>query len=264
MMPPAGLGKIVASLLLTVAAAMIPSAARAELLDHIAAAVNSEVITASELAVAVALNERLGTSVADRRTIESETLEGLITRRLLVQEARRLRFVEVSEQDRTAEVDKVRARFASKAAFADFLRDLDMTEQELSVMLGERLLVEKFVEKKIALFVRVTRAEAEAYFREHEADYAGRHFPDVQKNIMATLTDRRVGQQLDQYIAELRGRADIRINRLPWLVQGSASSRQQNNEPYFAAKKRRWHEFMDFLLPLRFWSLFAADREVHQ
>lgn len=200
--------------LATAATALLPPPAPAELMDHIAAAVNNDVITASELADAVALNERLGTPGTDRRTLESETLEGLITRRLLVQEARRLGFVEVSDQDASAEVDKVRARFASNEAFADFLRALDMTERELAVMLGERILVEKFIDKKLGLFVRVTRAEAEAYFKLHAAEYEGRNFPDVQKSIVAILTDRKVEQQLDQYVAELRGRADIRINQL--------------------------------------------------
>ena len=214
MMPPA-MQRKTAVFTLVVAVLLCSSVAPAEILDHIAAAVNNEVITATEVADAVALNERLGTPGADKRTLESETLEGLITRRLLVQEARRLRFVEVSEKDKAAEVDKVKARFASDAAFADFLRALDLTEQELAAMLGERLLVEKFVEKKVGLFVRVTRSEAEAYFKEHAAEYPEQQFQDVQKNIVAILTDRKVGQQLDQYVAELRGRADIRINPSP-------------------------------------------------
>ena len=217
---------IAASIALVIAVFMLPFAARAELMDHIAAAVNNEVIPESELADVIALNERFGKPGTDRRTVESETLEGLITRRLLIQEARRLRFVEVSDQDKAAEVDKFRTRFASDAAFGDFLRTLDMMEQELAVMLGERLLVEKFVEKKVGLFVRVTRAEAEAYFREHAAEYPGQHFQDVQKNIVAILTNRRVGQQLDQYVADLRGRAEIRINRLTDIHHGDTETQR--------------------------------------
>jgi hypothetical protein len=211
MRPASRLRKLIAPLLLATAA-LLPSAAQAELVDHIAAAVNNEVITASELAQTEALNQRLGRPARDGRTLESETLEGLITRRLLVQETRRLRFVEISEQEKNAEVDKIRARFESDSAFSDFLRSLDMTKKELAAMLGERILVEKFVEKKVGLFVRVTRAEAEAYFKNHDAEYAGQQFQDVQKDIMALLTDRKIGQQLDQYVAELRGRANIRIN----------------------------------------------------
>jgi hypothetical protein len=200
------------ALAIAVAAAILPSVGRAELVDHIVAAVNNEVITASELAQTVALNERLGNSGKDGKTLETETLDGLITRRLLVHEARRLRFVEVSAQEISAEAGKLRTRFGSDAAFSGFLHELDMTEDELARMLGERLLVEKFVEKKVRLFVRVTRDEAQNYFDTHAARFPGKRFPDIQKAVMDALTEQKVGQQLDEYIGELRSRADIRIN----------------------------------------------------
>ncbi len=180
--------------------------------DHIAAAVNYDVITASELAQTVALNERLGTPGKDRKTHESETLEGLITRKLLVEEARRLRFVEVSDEEIREDVESIRKRFGSDAAFQDFLKTQDMTLEELSRMLGEQLLVSKFVEKKIGLFVRVTREDAEAYYQAHAGQYPGKSFQDVQKDILSFLMERKIDEELDQYIADLRNRADIRIN----------------------------------------------------
>ncbi len=203
---------LITVLLVISAPLTMPESAKAEPVDHIAAAVNNEVITASELALTVALNERLGTPGQDRKTLESETLDGLITRRLLVQEARRLRFVEVSDREIDAEVEIVRTRFGSDDAFNDFLKTQDMTQKELARMLGEQLLVQKFIEKKIGLFVRVTRDEAEAYYHAHEAQYQGKSFPDVQKDIIALLTDMKVGSELDQYVADLRNRADLRIN----------------------------------------------------
>ncbi len=202
-----------AAALLSISAALtMPVAATAEPVDHIAAAVNNEVITASELALAVALNERLGTPGRDRKTLESETLDGLINRRLLVQEARRLRFVEVSDQEIDAEVETVRKRFGSDDSFNDFLKTQDMTRQELARMLGEQILVQRFIEKKIGLFVRVTRDEAETYYHAHEPQYPGKSFQDVQKDVIALLTDMEVGRELDQYVSDLRSRADLRIN----------------------------------------------------
>jgi parvulin-like peptidyl-prolyl isomerase len=186
-------------------------AVRAELVDRIVATVNHEVITASDLAHAVALNMRLGGTHEDRKTIESDTLEGLITRRLLVQEARRLRFVEVTDEEIKAEFDKIRKQFGSDKAFADFLEGQDMTGPELRRMLGEQLLVERFVEKKVGLFVRVSRDEAESYFEEHAAEYKDKRFQDLQKTIIALLTDRKILKQLNQYVAELRGKAYLRI-----------------------------------------------------
>jgi hypothetical protein len=192
---------------------VLPSSVFAELVDHIVAAVNNEVITASELAQAVAMNELLGnTGGQDRTALQTETLNGLITRRLLVQEARRLRFVELSDQEINAQIGSFKKRFASDAAFAAFLKTQDMTERELARMLGERLLVEGFVEKKVGLFVRVSRDEAQSYFDAHPAQFKGKRFQDVQNSITAVLTDRKVGQQLEQYVSELRARAEIRIN----------------------------------------------------
>ena len=203
---------LVAGISLSLCLLVLSSAVRAEPVDRIAAAVNYEVITASDLAHAVALNIRLGNASEDRKTLESETLEGLITRRLLVQEARRLRFVEISDEEVSTEDDKLRKQFGSDKAFADFLAEQDMTGQELRRMLGERLLVERFVEKKVGIFVRVSRDVAQAYFDEHAAEYKNKRFQDVQKTIIALLTDRKIEKQLKQYIGELRSKADIRIN----------------------------------------------------
>ncbi|MGC1454936.1 MAG: SurA N-terminal domain-containing protein [Nitrospirota bacterium] len=191
---------------------LLSSAVRAEVVDSIVASVNNDVITASDLAHAVALNMRLGGTGEDQKTLESDTLEGLITRRLLVQEARRLRFVEVSDEEVNTESDKLRKQFGSDKAFEDFLAEQDMTEQELRGMVRERLLVERFAEKKVGIFVRVSRDEAQSYFEAHAAEYKNKSFQDLQKTIVALLTDQKIKKQMNQYIAELRSRADIRIN----------------------------------------------------
>jgi len=204
---------LVAGINLSLCLLALTSTIQAEPVDRIVAAVNYEVITASDLAHAVALNMRLGGASADRKTLESDTLEGLITRRLLVQEARRLRFVEVSNEEISAENNKLRKQFGSDKAFADFLAEQDMTERELGRMLGERLLVERFVEKKVGLFVRVSRDEAQSYFEQHAAEYKDKRFQDLQKTIVALLTDRKIEKQLNQYVVELRSKADLRISK---------------------------------------------------
>jgi hypothetical protein len=189
-----------------------PFAVRAELVDRIMATVNSEVISKSELGFAIALNRRFGNADGDRDALETETLNGLITRRLLVQEAHRIRYVEVSEREAGAEIELLAKRFPSDKAFNDFLAELEMSPREVARMLGEQLLVKRFVEKKIGLFVRVGRDEAQSYFNGHPDEFKNKRFQDVQKTIVALLTEQQVGRQLDQYLAELRGKAYIRIN----------------------------------------------------
>jgi peptidyl-prolyl cis-trans isomerase SurA len=189
---------------------VLPSSARAELVDRIVASVNNEVITLSELDRAVGFNAALGGKNGEK--LRSETLEGLINRHLLIQEAYRLKFVEVSDQDVNAEIEKLKMRLGSDTAFAGFLARLDITREQLGRMLGERLLVEKFIEKKLGLYVRVSRDEARDYFNNHPAEFKGKLFQDVQKAITAMLTDQKLEQQVAQYLAELRSKADIRLN----------------------------------------------------
>ncbi len=185
--------------------------AQADLVDRIVASVNNEVITLSELNQAVGFNRALGGGNGEH--IREETLEGLINRRLLIQEAHRLKFVEVSEQDINAEIEKLKKRLGSDKAFAEFLGELDMTVDQLSRVLGERLLVERFVKKKIGLFIRVSRDEAQDYFNRNAARFKGKRFPDVQKEIMAGLQEQKLEQQISQYLAELKNKADVRVNR---------------------------------------------------
>jgi hypothetical protein len=191
---------------------VLPATAPAELIDRIVATVNNQVITLSDLRQAVRFNEEMGGGSRDRKDIEAETLDGLINKLLLLREARRLSLTEVTEQDVGDEIGKVRTRLGSDKAFSDFLQRTEMTLEQLGRMLGERLLVERFVEKKVGLFVRVGRNEARKYFDGHPEEFKGKRFPEVSKTITALLSEEKTGQQITHYLAELRNKADIRIN----------------------------------------------------
>ena len=181
--------------------------------DRVVAVVNNDVITQSELRQAVAFNTALGGKGSGRQ-LEQETREGLINGRLLLQEAYRLRFAEASEQEIAAEVDRLRQRLGSEDAYREFLARTGLTEERLARMLGDRLLIERFVEKKIGLFARVSRDEAQSYFQDHPNEFKDKRFAQVQKSITALLSEQKVSQQLDQYIADLRERAVLRLNPL--------------------------------------------------
>ena len=191
----------------------LTAAGHAELIDRVVASVNYEVITLSELRQAVAFNAALG-GKGSGMLLEQETREGLINGRLLLQEAYRLKFVEVSEQDIAAEIGRLRQRLGSDDAYRAFLDRTGLTEERLSRMLGDRLLIERFVERKISLFARVSRDEAQSYFQDHPDEYKDIRFAQAQKSITALLTQQKVSQQLDQYVADLRDRAVIRLNPL--------------------------------------------------
>ncbi len=185
--------------------------AAAELVDRIVASVNHDVITLSELNQAVAFNTALGGEGGD--AVREETLQGIINRRLLLQEAARLKFVDVSPEEVDGEMEKLRTRLGSDRALDEFLVRVDISREQLRRMLTERLVVSRFIEKKIGLFVRVSRDEVEEYFNSNPDRFKGKKFSDVQKLLSAGLQARKVDEQLDHYLTELRSKADIRVNR---------------------------------------------------
>ena len=202
-----GLGAALVLLLLQ------PAHAPAELIERVLAAVNYEVITLSDLQQAMAFNAALGGKAGGGQTA-SETLEGLVNRKLIVQEAARVKFEEVPDQDAAGELATLRRHLGTDDAFRELLAGMHASEEQLRRMLRERLVVERFLEKKIGLFARATREEAHEYYAGHPQEFTGRSFPEVQKELTTVLSKQKAGQQLDQFIGELRNRADIRMNRL--------------------------------------------------
>ena len=192
----------------------LPSPAQAERIDHIVAAVNNDVITALDLEQAVIINEALSGPAPDRNRLREETRDGLVNRLLLLQEARRLKFVELSEQDVRDQIEEFKKRLGSPEAFAAFLSNARISNRDLERMLADRLLVERFLEKKIGLYVRISREDAQRYFDSHAAQYPGKGFPEVQKQITSLLADQELVKQVELYLADLRSMASIRINPL--------------------------------------------------
>jgi parvulin-like peptidyl-prolyl isomerase len=193
--------------------ACIAPAAQSAYLDRVVASVNNEVITLSDLRSAVTFN-RSGGSRQEGRQLAAETLDGLVNRKLLLQEALRLRFAEVSDAEVRAEGERFQRGFASDDAYREFLKRADLAESRLLLMLRERLVVERFVQRKIEMYARVSREDVQAYYDEHRTEFAGRRFSEVQAEISSLLSGQMAAQQLDAYLAELRGRAEIRINSL--------------------------------------------------
>jgi hypothetical protein len=203
-------GCIAAALVLALPA---PARVSAELIDRVLASVNGEVITLSDLRQAQAFNAALGGGEAGGPAA-SETLEGLVNRRLILQEAARVKFEPVPDQDAADALDKLRRRLGTEEAYRKLLDDMGAGENQLRRLLKEQLVVQRFLDKKIGLFARATRDEVQEYYAGHPREFSGKSFAEVQKELTVVLSQQKAGQQLEQFIADLKGRADIRMNRL--------------------------------------------------
>ena len=135
-------------------------------------------------------------------------LDWLLDEMLLADEAARLRIAEVGREETIAELARFRARFAAPAEYERFLAGSEIGEEELLVSLGRTLRVRRYLESRVGSAARVGEDEVDRWLRERGAPGAGRVARDAARS---QLVEERARAQVKEMLAELRGRADVRI-----------------------------------------------------
>jgi hypothetical protein len=136
------------------------------------------------------------------------SLEWLIDQTLVAEEADRLLVAEVAREEAEQELRRFRNRFASPDEYVRFLSGNDLAEDELLVTLARTLRVQRFVEGRVGPSVRVPEEEIDDYLR---ARGVGTGPSAAREAVRAHLTEQRLANEVKKIVAELRGRATIRI-----------------------------------------------------
>lgn len=201
------------------AAPAAPAAPEGQLVEEIVAVVRNpaaappRVITHSKLVeeARIALVSRGATEAAtgplDRPALRA-ALEWLLDQMLVADEAAKLRLDEVDRDALAAELRRFQARFPTPAAYARFLAEGEMTEDELAATLARMIRVERYVQSRVGRSARVGDDEVDRWLAERGAGAAGAPARDAARS---QLAEDRARAQVRELLTELRGRADIRI-----------------------------------------------------
>jgi len=149
-------------------------------LDGIAAVVNDDIVLESDVEEQLYLfimNAQIRPDSAEVDTLRRQVLDQLIEERLIVAEAKR-QGLQVSDNEIEAEVGRAiedaKKRLGGEAAFQEQLTRENTTEARLREKyrtdLTRQMLAQRLVQKTIPSR-QVTQAEAEAYFKEHRAEF---------------------------------------------------------------------------------------------
>ncbi len=191
--------------------AAVPPASLAYLLDKIEAVVNDHVITKSDVDRAVEVEKTEGTPEANRLARE-KALDSLIAQALLIDEARKFNLATVTPEEVEKAFKQIRAKYPDEKAFEAALEKDEITRDELKNNLRDQILVVKYVDRRIRAFVRVTPDEEKKYYERHEKDFAAKNFTEAEPDIKRLLTERETNRKLDEYLRDLKSKADIIIN----------------------------------------------------
>ena len=163
---------------------------------------------------------------AAARPIDSQvlraTLEWVLDQTLLSDDAGRLQVAEVTGDQVAAELGRFRGRFPDAAAYARFLASAELSDEEVSAVLARTLRVDRYLETRVGRGGAVADDDVRQYAGERGLSVESRAALEA---VRARMTEARVGSAVRDLVAELRGRADIRI--LDPALAGPAAKREE-------------------------------------
>jgi hypothetical protein len=152
---------------------MVPHYLHAEVLERIVAIVNDDVILLSEFSQAYETAREYNPDA-----LETDVLEEMINRLLLLKEAKKYRFTTSDNEQGKAKDDKV--------------------------------IIKEYIDVRLKGFIHVPYEDIEYYYYDNKDSYSGKDFFDVRNEIEEYLIEQELNVKLLEYIEDLRENSYIR------------------------------------------------------
>lgn len=201
--------------LATSAFCLLPSAFSATI-DRIAAVVDRQVITVSEVGQMVALRffPRTGTSDDEYR---HEVLESLIAHALRYRDVERFGAADIPKDSIEARLREIAARFAAPADFNAAAQRAELKPDEVRGLVKRQLQVEAYIQERFAPLIFVSNEEIAGYYSgpwSAQRRLRGLPIPplnDVREEIRALLRSDRLQSEVERWTTQLRARANVDV-----------------------------------------------------
>ena len=199
-----------ASLLLTLPAAAVT-------VDRIAAVVDRDVITVSEVSQMVEtrfFSRKAGQNDDDFR---HEVLDNLIAQALRYRDVERFGAQEIPKDSIESRLQEIQKRFASPDEFNAALQRAELSVDEVRALIKRQLQVEAYIQERFAPLVFIPNEDIDAYYRTTWSQQRRqRGLPvlplnDVREEIRALLRADRLQQEVATWTAQLRTRANVDV-----------------------------------------------------
>ena len=197
--------------LLACFAALGAWAGERRLLDEVVAVVEAQTITLSELEAEARIQLVLlrGPQLAEvtlGRPLLAATLRRLVDERIVLAEVERLRLFDLEKAVIESEQRRLREKFATVVAYEAFLRQLEMTDDEVGQVLARSLRVARYLDSRLRLPSQLRDAELD-----EAAKAAGALFKAQREELRLRLQREKYERLLFELLAGLRRRASVRV-----------------------------------------------------
>lgn len=195
----------------------ITLSAQAGVVDRVAAVVDRQVITVSEVNQMVELRFFQRNSGESEDDFRHRILEALIAQALRFRDVERFGAEEIPKDSIEARVTEISKRFPTPADLDAALQRVELTPDELRALVKRQLQVEEYIQERFAPLVFVSNDEIDAYYRgtwSQQRRQRGLAIPplaEVREEIRALLRSSRLQEEIEKWTTQLRERANVDI-----------------------------------------------------
>ena len=189
----------------------------AEIIDRIAAIVDTQVVTLSQV------NQVVEIRLIARRADESDeayrrrALDGIIAHILRYRDVERFGALDVSRDAIESRYRQIIERFPSQEEFERTLARVEMTPEDLQALIRRQLQVQAYIEERFAPLIFVPIEEIEAYYRDIFAPQRrarGLTVPSIAEateEIRSLVRAGRLETEIQRWTEQLRARANVDV-----------------------------------------------------
>ncbi len=189
-----------------------------EVVDQVAALVEGEVITLSEVQQLVHYKGwQISEKPVERRNLYLTVLDQIIDQKLISREAQQTPGIQISQDDVDQQLQAYRRRFSSQDQFQEQLESMEMTESALRDLIRRELTVWRFVQTRFEPFTIVMPPQIQEYYDEilvPELAQTNAPLPAlelVREQIREILILEKTNQEMDRWVKNMRDKAQVNI-----------------------------------------------------
>lgn len=196
---------------------LAPRTSSAVVFDRIAAVVDSQVITVSEITQMIEIRFFPRTMSGSADDYRHDILESLIAQALRFRDVERFGAQEIPKDSIESRVGEIVKRFDSPAEFDAALRRAELTPDELRALVKRQLQVEAYIQERFAPLVFISNEEIQSYYSttwSEQRRSRGLPIPpiaDVREEIRTLLKSSRLQEEIEKWTTELRARANVDV-----------------------------------------------------
>jgi hypothetical protein len=190
--------------------------ASAVTVDRIAAIVDGQVLTVSEIAqmVEIRFYPRAAQSEDDHR---HNVLDGLIAQSLRYHDVERFGAQDISPDVIEARLLEIQHRFPTEAEFLAAAARAELAVDEIRALVKRQLQVEAYIQERFAPLVFISNEDIDAYYRgawsqqRRERGLAIPSLESVRDEVRTAVRASRVEEEIGKWTTQLRARANVDV-----------------------------------------------------